>query len=114
MKGLVIGGSIALAVGWALGFGIGSSAFKDNGAYTLIPVAGPFIAAATRHTSGLDLLLYRTSMYMTGVMQATGAVLLTVGLSVSKPQLVPDRGFSLLPMPFAGPNGAGLGLAGTF
>ena len=119
-KGLVVGGSVMLGVGYlitimAAGLGqvisnVGQSS-KDFGPL-LVPVAGPFIGIATTDPStggafGLAFL---------GTVQTAGLVMLIGGIAAPKTVLIRNEvghvKFTVLPQIGAGT--AGLGVVGAF
>ena len=120
-KGLVIGGSVMLGVGYlvtimAAGIGqavndIGHQGTKDFGPL-LIPVAGPFIGIATTHPStggafGLAFL---------GTVQTAGLAMLIGGIAAPKTVLIRNEvgGVKVTVLPQVGAGTAGLGVVGAF
>jgi hypothetical protein len=125
IQGLVIGGSITLGVAWVVGSAIGFSQAGNGGAYAVIPVVGPFVAAGVYQPPPCQSFLcfgpgfYKAFLITFGLIQSTGAVLLVSGLAAHHDTLVPGAtiprtGLTLMPVPIAGQNGNGLGLTGTF
>jgi len=119
-KGLVIGGSVTLGVGYLFTImvaGIGqlasdiSSSTKDFGPL-LIPVVGPFIGIATTHAStggafGLGFL---------GVVQTAGLGMLIGGIAAPKTVLIRNdvAGVKFNVIPQLSPTSAGMGMVGSF
>jgi hypothetical protein len=124
IRGLYITGGAILGAGYVAGLVTGFVKGDSGGGYAAIPVAGPFIAGAVLKTScqggfecigvTLDDAFFKGLLYGFGVVQAAGTVLLVTGVSVHRTRLVRDRTVSLVPVPLAARNGAGLGLQGTF
>ena len=109
-SGLVIGGATTLAVFYANCLLLGLEAGKDHeqAQYATIPLAGPFVAAATLDDSGFgtdDAL--RVVFTVAGVGQLVGAAILFGGFADSES----DTAVSVAPAPGAD---AGLGLAARF
>ncbi len=120
-KGLVIGGSVMLGVGYlitimAAGIGqlvneVGNSGSKDFGPL-LVPVVGPFIGMATTHPStggvfGLGFL---------GVVQTAGLGMLIGGIAAPKTVLLRNEvgGVKFTVTPQFGAGTAGIGAVGSF
>lgn len=120
-KGLVIGGSVMLGVGYlvtimAAGIGqlvnnVGTQGTKDFGPL-LIPVVGPFIGLGTTHPStggvfGLTFL---------GVVQTAGLGMLIGGIAAPKTVLLRNEvaGVKFTVTPQFGASTAGIGAVGSF
>ncbi len=120
-KGLVIGGSVMLGVGYLLsiitaGFGqlandIGSAGTKDFGPL-LIPVAGPWIGMGTTHPSTGGVF----GLAFLGVTQAAGLGMLIGGIAAPKTVLVRNEvlGMRVTVAPQLGASSAGMGVIGSF
>ncbi|MEP7050361.1 MAG: hypothetical protein ABJB12_08420 [Pseudomonadota bacterium] len=107
-RGLIIAGTIVLAVPYGLGLaGAGGGNFPNSSGWLILPVFGPWLTLASRHSSqdctsssfnsgsvcvssGEDDVT-RTFLILDGMMQLGGAVMLTVGLA--SPSKVVARDF---------------------
>jgi hypothetical protein len=120
-KGLVIGGSVMLGVGYLLtimtaGIGqlvnnVGDPGTKDFGPL-LIPVVGPFIGMGTTHPSTGGVF----GLAFLGVAQTAGLGMLIGGIAAPKTVLLRNEvaGVKLTVTPQFGPGTAGLGAVGSF
>ena len=120
-KGLVIGGSVMLGVGYlitimAAGIGqavndVGDRGNKDFGPL-LIPVVGPFVGIATTHASSGGAF----GLAFLGTVQTAGLAMLIGGIAAPKTVLVRNEvgrvKFTVLPQ--IGATSAGLGMVGSF
>jgi len=97
-RGLVIAGTIVLAVPYGLGLaGAGGGNFPNSSGWLILPVFGPWLTLASRHSGSRDCTsafdgastcvhtgeddVTRTFLILDGMMQLGGAVMLTVGLA---------------------------------
>jgi hypothetical protein len=120
-KGLVIGGSVMLGVGYlitimAAGIGqlvddVGTSGSKDFGPL-LVPVAGPFIGMGTTHPSTGGVF----GLAFLGVVQTAGLGMLIGGIAAPQQVLLRNEvgGVKFTIAPTFGANGAGMGMVGSF
>ena len=120
-KGLVIGGSVMLGVGYLFtimvaGIGqlvnnIGNPGTKDFGPL-LIPVVGPFIGIGTTHPSTGGVF----GLAFLGVVQTAGLGMLIGGIAAPKTVLLRNEvaGVKFTLTPQFGANTAGLGAVGSF
>lgn len=114
--GAVLGGTYAISVSVAAGY-----SFTDRSGWLALPVAGPFITAATRHNTCNSSIDYSCTddqsvrMFLTldGLAQTAGAVLLIWGLNSHEKQLVREDAKYLVVMPTQVGSGYGLGVAGN-
>ncbi len=97
-RGLVIAGTIVLAVPYGIGLaGAGGSNFPNSSGWLILPALGPWLTLASRHNtqtctsdgfssgsicsnSGTDDVT-RTFLILDGLMQVGGTVMLVVGLA---------------------------------
>ena len=136
-KGLITTGAILLAVPYGISASIAASSKHDGDTALLIPVAGPFIDLSTRGTdcspstpvynsSSCDTQESNSRFALTfdGLSQATGAVLLILGLAWQQQVLERDDAplvgrsrptfkWALAPRSLGG-HGIGLGVIGQF
>jgi hypothetical protein len=119
---VLLGGYVA---GLATGFIVISQNGNQSGGYAAIPLVGPFLAGATYKApcegngwaslcTALNTDLYQALFYSFGAIQAVGAVLFVTGLNVQRKRLVRNAAVTVVPVPFATRNAAGLALAGAF
>jgi len=120
-KGLVIGGSVMLGVGYlitimAAGIGqavnnFGNEGTKDFGPL-LIPVVGPFIGMSTTHPSSGGVF----GLAFLGVVQTAGLGMLIGGIAAPRTVLLRNEvaGVKLTITPQFGASGAGIGVVGSF
>jgi hypothetical protein len=111
--GIVFGGTITLCLSYFSSLAIGLGQGVAGGGYAAIPIAGPFIAAVYNPASPAAGL-YRVGLANVGLVEIAGAAMLIAGATTHSLKLVPDRPFTILPVPLAGRSGNGLGLVGTF
>jgi hypothetical protein len=120
-KGLVIGGSVMLGVGYlitimAAGIGQAVNNFGDPGTKDfgplLIPVVGPFIGMSTTHPSSGGIF----GLAFLGVVQTAGLGMLIGGIAAPKTVLLRNEvaGVKFTIAPQFGASGAGLGAVGSF
>jgi hypothetical protein len=114
-KGFIIAGAVTLGTMYlltAFGAAIAHDANQNGSADALfIPVAGPFLQMSqTSYTTGQFLNI------VDGLAQTGGLVMLVYGLSSPSTILIRnDVGVrTLLPVPYANSQGAGMGFVGTF
>jgi hypothetical protein len=123
--GLFIGFGVAAGLGDFLNVvTIAGNGAKDPVAF--IPVAGPFIAAATHKpppppVCGIGQWFcgpawdFSVPTYIAaGALQTVGAVFLVSALAGHKSRVELKRGVTVAAAPMVGPSGSGLGLSGTF
>ncbi len=127
-KGLVVGGGVTLGISYVLGIILGTSMGHEGG-YAAIPVAGPFIAAATYHSrsngcmgsgpclgeavkDSINTGLTRPLLYTLGGVEIAGAALITAGLLSRTPALVPNH--APLVLPIVTGDRVGLSMTGSF
>ena len=120
-KGLVIGGSVMLGVGYLItimtaGIGqavnnFGEAGTKDFGPL-LIPVVGPFIGMKTTHPSTGGVF----GLAFLGVAQTAGLGMLIGGIAAPRTVLLRNEvaGVKFTIAPQFGPSGAGIGAVGSF
>jgi hypothetical protein len=127
---MIVGGVIPLSVAYMFSL-LGASAndFKDGTAWLILPVAGPFISAATFHHQYCSVYdngysssatcqsdsdrAVRTILLFDGILQATGFALTLWGMTSTRHRLVrDDTTLSLRPAQLG--RGYGFALAGTF
>jgi hypothetical protein len=120
--GMVIGGGIVLGIGhFGAIMGAAESGFDESYWGLALPVLGPWIFMAT-HEDGCGGRLWGQCMIdsyallvLDGVIQATGATLLVVGLSARTAHLVPDKTAPVTISPIRlGRSAYGLAVAGAF
>jgi hypothetical protein len=117
-RGLVIAGAVTLVAPWALGVmaAVGDD-FKDGSGLLLVPVLGPVLMLAqpgNRRSCDLGDDDTCSILVIDALTQATGAILLTAGLTLPKRTWVRQGiSVSLTPAPL-GPRAYGLGAVGTF
>jgi hypothetical protein len=117
----------ALVITGAALFGVSgffsALAALSAGAYTAIPLVGPFITAGRLANvppcSGpLCFNVFQTVgvvvLAALGVVEVTGASILVAGLATKQQVLRSDVALHVVPVPLVMRNGSGLGLAGTF
>jgi hypothetical protein len=120
---MIIGGSIVLGVGHSCA--VAAAGSGDFGWKLTLPVLGPWITLATQdykcttNSSNSSIVFPGCGrpifLVFDGVIQATGALLLVVGLSARTARLVPDNTAQVTISPVRlGRSGYGLGMAGVF
>ena len=103
-RGLVIAGAVVLGVPYAIGLaGAGGGNFPNSSGWLIVPVLGPWLTLASRHSSRCSLSssdvcinsgeddVTRTFLILDGMMQLGGALMLTIGLA--SPSKVVARDF---------------------
>lgn len=126
--GLVVAGAIVAGIPYALSVMAATAANENNETgWLYVPVVGPWLTMGQRNYSCNDNGNQSTSQSLQcvgdifavmgliadGVMQATGATLLLVGVAAGKPTLVPnDQSLHVTPMHVG--TGYGAGVTGTF
>jgi hypothetical protein len=130
-RGLVIAGTIVLAVPYGLGLAVaGGQNFPNSSGWLIVPGVGPWLTLLSRHKSGgctsdssgfsncvdegLDDTT-RTFLIIDGLMQTGGAVMLIAGLAAPKKVIARDFVGSLhfTPSPI-GRTGYGGFVTGSF
>jgi hypothetical protein len=106
-------------------------AMEGRGYFAAVPIAGPFIAAATYHppqppcnagwgclgaaiSHDMSAATVRGLLVINGVVQVAGTAMLIAGLASQRWTLVPDETPRVMPVPMVGTNGGGLGFVGRF
>jgi hypothetical protein len=121
-RGLVIAGSLTLGVPYGLGLIAASSAdFANDSGWLVVPVFGPWLTLANREEcdpteDGFECAedaVVRIYLTLGGLAQATGAVLLLIGLTSTRPTLVRDDEARLRISPMRVGSGYGLGVRGA-
>jgi hypothetical protein len=125
-RGPVIAGSIVMGVPWMLSVtGASADDFENKSGFLLLPGVGPWLmllAGGAKDTNcepsrdfcSSDNSGLRGVLVLDGLMQSTGAILLTIGLLYPREHLVPKPlGVSFVPARL-GEHGYGLGAVGTF
>jgi len=120
--GLIIGGGIMFAVGYSIAFAIAAGTdYNDVSGFLAVPVVGPFITMA-RHDYGdcansVDCAAVRVGdtfatigLVLNFLLQAGGATMLIVGITVPKKEEVPQVSVG----PMAVGSGVGLGATLSF
>jgi hypothetical protein len=125
-RGLVIAGSLTLGIPWVFSAtaAVGND-FEDKSGFLMIPALGPWLMLATGGASdncstGTDYSncteksVERAWLFLDGVTQTAGAILLATGLYYPSKRLIKDNyALSITPTTF-GRTGYGLGAVGTF
>jgi hypothetical protein len=128
-KGLVIGGSLTLGVPWVFSAtaAVGND-FEDKTGFLVIPALGPWLMLAAGGASDdhcandeYDTGFCKSShasqralLFLDGVTQTAGAIMLAVGIAYPTQRLVRNNiAISFAPTP-VGRDGYGLGAVGTF
>lgn len=128
-RGLVIGGSLTLGIPWVFSAttAVGND-FEDQSGFLMIPALGPWLMLAAGGASEENCLkdefdadlcetrmaTQRALLFLDGVAQTAGAVMLAVGLAYPTKRLIRnDVSVSFAPTPL-GRDGYGLGAVGTF
>jgi hypothetical protein len=128
-RGLVIAGTVVLAVPYGLGLAIaGGENFPNGSGWLIVPGIGPWLTLLTRNKSGdcsnsnfndcvdngVDDTV-RTFLILDGLMQTGGAVMLIAGLAAPKKVVARDFVGSLHFTPSTiGRTGYGAFLTGAF
>lgn len=124
-RGLIIGGSIPLGIAWVFSaMGAVADDYNHKSGFLMVPGIGPWLMLAAggasddcsptssdycESNSGL-----RSVLFLDGLTQTAGAVMLITGLAYPKKQLVRNNvAISFAPTPI-GREGYGLGAIGTF
>jgi hypothetical protein len=121
--GLVVAGAVTLAIPYVIGVSfVAPAGFPNQSIWLLVPVLGPWMSMGARRstcTLSHDATLCGLAdtgalmMYMMdGILQATGATLLIVGVSTTRRRYVRDDVVSLLVTPMPVGSGYGLGVFG--
>ena len=129
-RGLVIAGTIVLAVPYGLGLAVaGGQNFPNSSGWLIVPGIGPWLTLLTRHKSGncsdnstfndcVDTSVddtTRTFLIIDGLMQTGGAVMLIAGIAAPKKVIARDFVGNLHLTPSTiGRSGYGAFLTGTF
>jgi hypothetical protein len=132
-RGLVIAGTVVLAVPYGLGLAVaGGQNFPNSSGWLIVPGVGPWLTLLTRHKSSgcsgtsnssdfdscVDESLddtTRTFLIIDGLMQTGGAVMLIAGLAAPKKVIARDFVGSLHFTPSTiGHHGYGAFLTGAF
>ena len=127
-SGLFVGGGVTAALGDAFNFlTIAGNGGRDP--IAVVPVLGPFIAAATHKTPpsqscaggdgdgvcfNFNVDLSVIGYVIAGSLQTLGAAMMVSTLAVRKPRIEKRSAITVVPVPMLGPSSSGLGLAGTF
>lgn len=116
ITGLVIAGAIVFGVAYTGAFTttVALEADGDLVGYSLVPLAGPWIMLGDYRTRE-----YSAALAMNGVIQAGGAAMFIIGLTVKREHVVPvyssrDGNVSMGMSPVALGSGSGIGLNGRF
>jgi hypothetical protein len=121
-RGLVIAGAITFGIPYAYGLTVAADDNStDKTGYLFVPVLGPWLmlaAGGANRNCGSDVCFEnsgrRALLFLDGITQATGAILLTAGIAYPTKRLVRDQiALSFTPTPI-GHDGYGLGAVGTF
>ena len=128
-KGPIIAGAIVLGVPYVIGLSVASQrGFENESHWLAVPGLGPWMTLAARDGCDDDRssndedddladcvgdVLLGTVLTLDGLMQATGSVLLIVGLTSKKEVLVRED-LALTVRPIRIGRGHGLGISGTF
>ncbi|CAN5407959.1 hypothetical protein BH09MYX1_BH09MYX1_53140 [soil metagenome] len=109
-RGLIIGGSVVFGVAYAAALaGAFLSSFSKESFLTLvIPLVGPYVAAAQASDATSKAVFVGD-----GIVQAGGVVMFVAGFLAPRTVYVKDD-FSIRPAPIAAANGWGIGASGTF
>jgi hypothetical protein len=124
--GLVIVGGVLFGAGYSFAVaGAVDTKFKDQGGFLLVPVAGPWLTIAAGGAKGsCPPATVRCEEHndqgktfalgLDGVVQAAGALMLTLGIVFPRRRLEPtDMSLSVLPVAL-GNGGYGTGVFGAF
>jgi hypothetical protein len=116
ITGLVIAGAIVFGVAYTGAFTttVALEADGDLIGYSLVPLAGPWIMLGDYRTRE-----YQAALAMNGVIQAGGAAMFIIGLTVKREHVVPvyssrDGNVSVGMSPVVFGPGSGVGLSGRF
>jgi hypothetical protein len=119
-RGPIITGAVLAGITYTLGLGVAlltpsSDRHAEEVRYLVVPIAGPWIAAAAwkecHDWACLGDESGKAALVVAGLAQTTGAALIVVGLTAKKTLLVRDN-ISIAPA--LGPRSAGLVAAGQF
>ena len=120
--GLIIGGSVMLAVGYGIAASIaGANDFNDVTGWLAVPIAGPFITMGAHDYGncgtdsscalvGLGDFFATIGLVLNGLVQVGGATMLIVGAAVPTKERVPE----IAAGPRAVGSGYGFGVDVTF
>jgi hypothetical protein len=128
-RGLVIGGSLTLGIPWVFSStaAVGND-FKDKTGFLMVPAIGPWLMLAAGGASDDDCTsddfsgdlcksehaTQRGLLFLDGIAQTTGAILLAVGIGYPAKRLIRDTvSLSMAPTSL-GRDGYGLSATGTF
>jgi hypothetical protein len=128
-RGLVIGGSLTLGIPWVLSATAAvANDFKDKTGFLMIPAIGPWLMLAAGGASDdgctsddfsgdlckSEHTTQRGALFLDGIAQTTGAILLAVGIGYPTKRLIRNTvSLSVAPTSL-GRDGYGLGATGTF
>jgi hypothetical protein len=125
LKGLIIGGALTLGIPYVIGLALVAPAHFPNESHWLaVPVLGPWISMGARRTTcdishdadfcGLADFGAEMIYIMDGIVQAAGATMLIVGVTVTRRRLVRSDLVSFDVTPMRVGLGYGLGANGNF
>jgi hypothetical protein len=125
---LVVGGSVVLGVAYVASLLAAASDTETGGGWLVVPVVGPFVALSKQEVvcsvaleqqsvttcSEKIISAARRAMLLLvdGLVQATGASLLTIGLTNTTSELVRKAPVQVTPQ--VGAGGYGVSLSGSF
>ncbi len=123
-RGLIIGGTVTLAVLYGLSFAVASTNFSSENGWFAVPVIGPFGWLATRKTPtcnnttdvtcNSDDSGNRALAAFDGMGQVAGAAMLIAGLAITRKHLILVNPQDLVVAPYTSSTGSGLRLFGRF
>jgi hypothetical protein len=129
-RGLVIGGSLSLGIPWVLGATVAvGKDFEDKTGYLMIPAVGPWLMLAAGGAkdkscdeTGTDVFCdyerdrsgERALLFLDGMAQVAGAVMLAAGIGYPRKRLVREPTLLSLAPTRMGKDGYGFGAVGTF
>jgi hypothetical protein len=127
--GLMKAGSVTFGISYVIGAVVGLS-MGHRGTYAVIPIVGPFVAAATDKSPAItcegggclgEIFLQSLGvssgkgwLYTAGVVQIIGGALIVAGAGARRWTLERDRAPSIVPVPLITSSSVGLGVAGSF
>jgi hypothetical protein len=122
--GLIVGGSVLFGIAYFVPLSIVAAAeFPNESEWLAIPVAGPFITMAKMDWNEMceddvECSLGQVAnvfggigLVVTGLMQAGGVAMITVGAAVPNERVVPEYAIAPVPM---GKDGGGVAVTGRF